>query len=126
MAAVTTYNVRAVRWEHGWELHIDGVGVTQSRALGGSARRMVLDYIRLARGEKEAKNAALVIRPDLGQLSRRVTRTRSQVRAAAEAQAKAAAESREVARALKDKGLSGNDIAEVLDVSPQRVSQLVS
>lgn len=28
-----TYHVRAKRWEHGWELHIDGVGVTQSRTL---------------------------------------------------------------------------------------------
>ncbi len=24
------YTVNAKRWEHGWELHIDGIGVTQS------------------------------------------------------------------------------------------------
>jgi len=30
---VKTYQVRAKRWEHGWELHIEGVGVTQSRTL---------------------------------------------------------------------------------------------
>ena len=28
-----TYSVRAKRWEHGWELHIEGVGVTQSHGL---------------------------------------------------------------------------------------------
>lgn len=41
---MSVYNVRAKRWKHGWELHIDGVGVTQSRNLGG-AEQMVRDYI---------------------------------------------------------------------------------
>jgi hypothetical protein len=27
------YEVRAKRWEHGWELHIADVGLTQSRNL---------------------------------------------------------------------------------------------
>ena len=30
------YNVIAKRWEHGWELHIDGIGVTQSHLLSGA------------------------------------------------------------------------------------------
>lgn len=30
---MSTYNEHAKRWKHGWELHIDGVGVTQSRNL---------------------------------------------------------------------------------------------
>ena len=30
--AVTTYTVTARQWEHDRELHIDGVGVTQSRS----------------------------------------------------------------------------------------------
>ncbi len=38
------YNVRAKRWEHGWELHIDGVGVTQSRSLR-DAEMMARDLI---------------------------------------------------------------------------------
>ncbi len=41
---MSTYTVRAKRWKHGWELHIDGVGVTQSRNLDG-AEQMVRDYI---------------------------------------------------------------------------------
>ena len=38
----TTRNVTAKRWKHGWELHIDGVGVTQSRTLD-TAGQMVRD-----------------------------------------------------------------------------------
>jgi hypothetical protein len=41
---MSTYTVRAKRWKHGWELHVDGVGVTQSRNLDG-AEQMVRDYI---------------------------------------------------------------------------------
>ena len=29
MAAMTRYHVHARPWSHGWELHVDGVGVTQ-------------------------------------------------------------------------------------------------
>ena len=42
------------------------------------------------------------------------------------AQKAAAEESRKVVRRLKDQGLTGRDIAAVLGVSPQRVSQLTS
>jgi hypothetical protein len=49
MAAVKTYSVRATRWEHGWELHIDGMGVTQSDDLD-DAEMMVRDYISLDLG----------------------------------------------------------------------------
>jgi hypothetical protein len=34
--------VTARRWAHGWELHIDGVGVTQSRTLASAERIAVL------------------------------------------------------------------------------------
>jgi hypothetical protein len=44
MAAVMTYRVRAKRWKHGWELHIEGVGVTQSRTLW-DAGEMARDLI---------------------------------------------------------------------------------
>ena len=43
VAAVTVYRVTARRWTHGWELHIDGEGVSQSRSLGDAAG-MVRDY----------------------------------------------------------------------------------
>ena len=44
-----TYSVRAKRWEHGWELHIDGLGVTQSDDLD-EVETMVRDYISLDLG----------------------------------------------------------------------------
>jgi hypothetical protein len=46
---MTTYTVLAKRWKRGWELHIDGVGVTQSRTLN-DAEAMVRDYIALDTG----------------------------------------------------------------------------
>ena len=41
---MTTYQVTAKRWARGWELHIDGVGVTQSGRLG-VAEGMARDYV---------------------------------------------------------------------------------
>src|SRR6059036_2816628 len=43
---VNTYKVRAKGWTRGWELHIEGIGVTQSHSLG-EAESMVRDYIAL-------------------------------------------------------------------------------
>ena len=43
---MSTYTVHAKRWKHGWELHIDGLGVTQSRSLR-DAESMARDYIAL-------------------------------------------------------------------------------
>lgn len=41
---MSKYRVTAVRWERGWELHIDGEGVTQSHTLD-DAEAMVRDYL---------------------------------------------------------------------------------
>ena len=42
----TTYTVTAKRWEHGWELHVPDVGVTQSHTLA-AAEREARDYISI-------------------------------------------------------------------------------
>ena len=34
---MSTYDVRAVPWAEGWELHVDGAGVTQVRTLDKAA-----------------------------------------------------------------------------------------
>jgi len=57
------YNVIAKRREHGWELYIDGIGVTQSRLLSG-AEAMVRDYLA-ADDISDAETAEVTIRPDL-------------------------------------------------------------
>lgn len=124
MAAVSTYTVRAKRWKHGWELHVDGVGVTQSRNLDG-AEQMVRDYIETLTDHDTADDAVL-IRPEVGSgLDEEAEAARAAVSEAEHALRAAAARSRQVARRLRDEGLSGRDIAVILHVSAQRVSQLL-
>lgn len=118
-----TYTVTAKRWKHGWELHIDGVGVTQSRTLAG-ADQMVRDYVETLL-DVDASDAEVVIVPQLGGLEERVREVREHARAAEQARRAAAREAREVATALREAGLSISDTAEVLGVSRGRVSQLV-
>jgi hypothetical protein len=121
---VKTYSVRAKRWKHGWELHIGGVGVTQSHGLR-DAEMMARDLIS-RRLDVPEDSFAVEITPEIGGgLDERATAARVAVREAARAQQEAAAESREAARLLQRAGLSGRDIAAVLQVSPQRVSQLL-
>ena len=118
------YQVRAKRWEHGWELHIEGVGVTQSRTLW-DAEEMARDLID--RREDLPEDAfAVTITPEIGGgLDEESRAAREAVKAADQAQRRAAAQSRTAARRLRQAGLSGRDIAKVLNVSPQRVSQLL-
>jgi hypothetical protein len=122
---VKTYTVHAKRWERGWELHVDGVGVTQSHGLT-DAPSMVRSYIQMMTGNAPDTFDIDVI-PHIGSgLDEAARGARDAVRQAEEAQRRAAAKSRSVARRLRAQGLSGRDIAAVLRVSPQRVSQLLA
>ena len=120
-----TYEVTAKRWKHGWELDIDDLGVTQSTSLSG-AEKMVRDYIALDLDVAE-DSFDVVFRLELDNpLGAMIDIARKSVAAAAEAQLAAANASRQVVHRLKDEGLSGQDVAIVLGVSPQRVSQLAA
>jgi hypothetical protein len=120
----TTYTVHAKRWKRGWELHIDGFGVTQSKTLN-DAEAMVRDYIALDTGAAPDSFAVEIV-PEVGDgLDEKTRAARQAIGAADRAQRAAAAQSREAARGLKRAGLSGREIAVVLRVSPQRVSQLL-
>ena len=55
---MSTYTVRAKRWKHGWELHIDGIGVTQSRNIDG-VEQMVRDYIETLTDHDTADDAVI-------------------------------------------------------------------
>lgn len=121
---MTTYKVRAKRWARGWELHIDGVGVTQSHGLI-DAKEMVRSYIAMMRDVAPDSFAIDVVPEVGGGLDEAATDAREAVRQAEEAQRSAAAQSRSVARQLHKLGLSGRDIAALLQLSPQRVSQLL-
>jgi hypothetical protein len=48
-----TYKVTAKAWEHGWELHIEGIGVTQCEGVE-DAEAMVRDYLELDGLDSEA------------------------------------------------------------------------
>jgi CRP-like cAMP-binding protein len=121
----STYQVRAKRWAHGWELHIEGVGVTQSHTLR-DAERIARDYIALDTGT-DPGSINVEITPEIGgELGEKTAAARRAVAEAEDARRAAAVRSRDAARELLVAGLSGRDIAAVLQVSPQRVSQLLN
>ena len=119
-----TYRVRALRWAKGWELHIDGLGVTQVKRLN-EAEAMARDYIALELEVPENSFGVEVV-PDVGAaLNAEIQRAKSALAAAEAAQRSAAASSRAIVRKLQDEGLSGREIAVALKITPQRVSQLL-
>jgi DNA-directed RNA polymerase specialized sigma24 family protein len=121
---MSTYTVRAKRWKHGWELHIEGVGVTQSRNLDG-AEQMVRDYIETLT-DHDTTGDIVIIKPQVGAgLDEAADAAREAVTEAEQALRAAAARTRQVAQRLRSEGLSGRDIAAILHVSAQRVSQLL-
>jgi hypothetical protein len=122
IAGTDTYNVTAKQWKHGWELHIDGVGVTQSRTLD-TAEQMVRDYIETLT-DQDVSRDTIVITPDLGELDRKVTTVRELLAAADRQQQEARNSYRALAADLRAAGLSVSDTAAILGVSRGRVSQL--
>lgn len=126
MAAMSdVYTVTAKRWAHGWELHIEGVGVTQTGTLS-KAESVAREYISFALDIDDMNSFDVDVVPQLDAiLSGEIKKARSQVREAQKKQREAAAKQREVAKVLETSGLSGREIAAVLGMTPQRVSQLI-
>lgn len=122
-----TYAVRAVRWVHGWELHVDGIGVTQVRTLD-HAEQQVRDLIatELDLDDSAVVTAHIEIRPDLGELNQRIDRARHDTEDAAVAQVQAAQQARDLVADLRSLGLSVSDTATILGISRGRVSQLTT
>jgi len=121
---MSEYFVRATPWAHGWELEIPGVGVTQSRNLR-EAELMVRDYISLDLGEVEAIKSQVTIVPVMAGREIDIERVKALQAQARTVQETAAAAARELAATLRKAGASGVDIAHLLGVSAQRVSQLL-
>lgn len=121
---MSTYEVKATLWKHGWELTIPGVGVTQSHGLG-SAERMVRDYLAAAVSEVEAATADVTIVPFVGGRRLDPDKIKTLQKKAAEAQEIAARAARDFADDMRKLGATGADIAHALGVSAQRVSQLL-
>lgn len=120
-----TYRVTAKRWVKGWELHIEGVGVTQVRVLA-EAEQQVVDYIATLQGIEVTPEDVDVV-PDLDDKSllEEAAAARADVRAAESAQRAAAKRQRDVARRLRQREhLSVSDTATLMKVTRGRVSQL--
>ena len=115
-------HVTAKRWERGWELHIDGYGVTQTKSLR-LADRDTRDYVELLSG---ARPDVVHLTTNVGKVDAHVKRARRKQQDAAKIQAEASALSKQVIAELAASGLSKTDIAKVLDLSPQRISQLTT
>jgi hypothetical protein len=116
-----TKTVVARRWARGWELHIDGVGTTQSKSLA-LAPRDAMDYIELVTGRRPAR---VSVTHDLGDLDTTISELRSARAEAAQASERASDLTYRLIQDMRLLGLNGDDIGRVIEVSPQRVSQLV-
>lgn len=122
---MTAYNVRAKRAGKYWELHIDGVGVTQSRNLTNDADEMIRSYVHMMRDVAPAA-VQYELTPEVGAgLDAEAAAARKAASEAEKAVKLSAARNRSVARRLIDAGLTGRDAARVLGVTPQRVTQLL-
>ncbi|NDZ79048.1 hypothetical protein G3I19_11040 [Streptomyces sp. SID10853] len=106
----------------GWALEIDGIEATYVRRLDGAIEQ---GCALLEAASAPAEHGAQ-LQIDLGdELNQRVKEATQATVDAHKAQIIAAAELRQTATALSERGITGRDIAQILGVSPQRVSQLL-
>ncbi len=128
MVAVTRYTVTAERgagpvWVFQCREHPGAI--SESRRLS-DAHRLMREAIAFVADVDEA-DIEIELAPVLPEpVSDEVERARQAVRALAEQQRAAAALSRQAATRLADVGLTGADVATLLEISPQRVSQLLA
>lgn len=122
---MTRYTSTAVRDGRLWRIQSEqfpgAISTVTSLKEAARVQREAIAWISgVAEDEVEVE-----IRVDLPDELRNLAESaRHRVIEAAEAQREAAARSREAVAELKRAGLTGADVAEVLGISPQRVSQL--
>lgn len=123
VAAMRSYTATAVREGMWWAVCVHGVGVTQGRSTA-EAQRMAADLVAIM--EDVPPNEVHVdIEFELpGELGKDVETARAETRLAEQAQRRAAKHTREAVMRILEAGLSKQDAARILKVSPQRISQL--
>jgi hypothetical protein len=124
MAAVTAYTARLTREGKWWVIDVPGVGVTQARtieAAGATAR----DLVALMT-DTPVEKVDVTVELSLGAIRRDVERLQKQQRDLDRLAREASARSRALASTLHSLGLGVRDIGVVLNLSPQRVSQLMA
>lgn len=116
-----TYRVIARRSPSGWTLHVGDLGTTSTRSLA-TAEKDARTHILATSGRDEV---IVHVQPKLDlRLGEVVSEAQRLSAERARVDAQASAKSREAANELRSAGLSNVDIAHVLGVSEQRVSQL--
>lgn len=122
---ITSYTATATREGRWWIITVDGVGVTQARSLRdapAAAAGLVAAMLDLDEGSVDVAVTAGLS----AELRDAVNDARQKVAELADQQREAARASRHAAAALTGAGLTGADVAVVLGVSPQRISQLIA
>lgn len=115
----------AHRWEHGWELWIDGEAASQVSTLD-KAEQQIRDYLDTEEPDVDHSDWRVTVVPEIGELRDEVTAARAATESAAAATTAAALRSREVVRHLREAGISVTDAAAILGVSRGRISQLAN
>ncbi len=117
------HRVTARRHTDGWHLVIPDFGTIPTRSLA-TAEKTARAHIAANTGRPEDE-LVVTIQPKLDvRLGEAVQRAKTAQTELARLSATAATQSRQAAQALREAGLSNTDIAHVLGVSDQRVSQL--
>ncbi len=119
-----TYIAKAKRWEHGWEIHVEGVGVTQVRLLEQAipqARDLIETMLDLRVDESEIE-----LDFQIGALVNEIHEVKQLTADAAKLQTQAAVRVRTLVDELRASGFSVSDTATILGVTRGRVSQLRS
>jgi hypothetical protein len=116
-----TYRAVARRGPSGWTLHVAEFGTVSTRSLA-TAERDAREHVLACTG---LDDAAVHVQPKLDlRLGELVQEARVKAAELAELTTTVAAKTREAAHELRAAGLSNTDIAHMLGVSDQRVSQL--
>ncbi|MGH3462959.1 MAG: TrfB-related DNA-binding protein [Kribbellaceae bacterium] len=118
MSAYSATVVRESRW---WVITVAGIGVTQARRLS-EVEAQAAGLVEATTGDANAVITADVRLP--AGTRREVAEARRLTAAAAQAQLDAAERTRAAVRHLLESGMSQADVATILGVSRQRVTQL--
>lgn len=118
---MSTYNATVVREDRWWVITIEGVGATQARHLD-QVQVQAAGLVEAMTGEAGATIQARIELP--AEAAAEMAEAKRLTEAAAQAQTDAAQRIRTAVRGLLAAGLPQVDVAEVLGVSRQRVTQL--
>lgn len=119
---MSAYQAGARREHPHWVVTVAGVGVTQGRSLQ-EAEEMAVDLVEAMTGE-HSDDIVVTLTPQLGDdIDQQVAEARRLAAVAQQAQAAATAAARRAVETMR-RTMTGRDVARVLGVSEQRVSQI--